>query len=70
MCAADKVALVNTLDGADLGAFAASCAKVVVDNREVVLDLYSTVGAGLFALHTADTAVCALLTCDSALFMI
>ena len=70
MSAADKVTLVNTVHGAYLYAIAAADAKRVVDNRQVVNNLYRTVLACLFAFHTADTAVGALLARYRALFMI
>ena len=59
---ADEVALVDTVYGADGYALAASCAQRVVDGCEIILDGDGTVGTGLLALHTADTAVGARLT--------
>ena len=57
MSTADKVALVNTLNGANLSAFAAIYAKLVVYYGKVVNNLDCAGGTGFFALHTADTAV-------------
>ena len=57
MCAADKVTLVNTFNGANLSAFSAIYAKLVVYYGKVVDNLDSASRAGLFTLHTADTAV-------------
>ena len=70
MCAADEVALVDTMNGANLGAFAAAGTLVVVDNGKVVNDLDSTVGAGLLALAAGDTAVLAALADCRALIVI
>ena len=57
MCTADKVTLVNTFNGANLSAFSAIYAKLVVYYGKVIDNLDSTRRAGLFTLHTADTAV-------------
>ena len=54
---ANEVALVDTVNGADLNARAAACAERVVDGCEVILYGNSTVRTGLLTLHTADTAV-------------
>ena len=70
MRSADKVTLVNTVHGAHLDTFAASRTNFVINNREVIHDLNSSVRAGLLTLHTADTTVAALLTGDSALLVI
>lgn len=70
MSAADKVSFVDTVYGADLYADGTARAKLVVDSSKVVFDLDSSVGAGLFALHTTDASVFALLACDSALFVV
>ena len=67
---ADEVALVDTVYGADGYALAAACAQRVVDGCEIILDGDGTVGTGLLALHTADTAVSAVLTCKRALIVI
>ena len=70
MSSANKITFVYTVHGANLYAFTASGTYGVVDYCKVVNNLNSSIGAGLFAFHTADTAVGALLACDSALFMI
>ena len=70
MSTADEVALVNTLDGADLYARAATGTQRVVDSREIVLDSDSTVRAGLLTLHTTYTAVGAILTGESTLVLV
>ena len=57
MSAADKVALVDTVNGADLGARAAACAERVVYLGKVILDGDSAVRTGFLTLHTADAAV-------------
>ena len=59
MCAADEVALVDTMDGADLGTLATACALRIIDRGEVVDNVDCIVGAVLFALAAGDTAVCA-----------
>ena len=63
MRAADKVAEVDTMHGASLRTRTASGTKVVVDRSKIVLNGNSTVGTGLLALHTADTAVRASRAC-------
>ena len=70
MCATDEVALVDAVDGADLNARATACAKAIVDGSEVILNGDRTVGTGLLALHTADTAVLAVLTSVCALIVV
>ena len=62
MCAADEVALVDTMNGAGLGTLAAAGALVIVDNRQVADNLDRIVRADLLALATADTAVLTDLT--------
>ena len=57
MCAAEEVALVDTMNGAGLGTLATAGALVVVDNGEVINTLYCAVGTGLLALAAGDTAV-------------
>ena len=57
MRATDKVTFVNTFYGANLGAFAAVYAKLVIYGRKVVYNLNCAGRASLFALHTANTAV-------------
>lgn len=66
MSSADKVALVDTVNGAGGNAGAAVGTERVIDDRKIVNDLDSAARAGLFALLTADTAVLALLAHDSA----
>ena len=70
MCATDEVTLVDAVDGADLNARATACAKAIVDGSEVVLNRDSTARTGLLALHTADTAVGAVLTYRRALVLV
>ena len=70
MCAADKVPLVDAMYGTSLGTCAAAGTEIVIDGCEVVLYGDSTLGTGLLALHTADTAVGAVLTCKRALIVI
>ena len=62
MCAANEVALVDTMDGTYLYARATAGAEVVIDGREIVLYGDSTLRTGLLTFHTADTAVGAVLT--------
>ena len=70
MCAADEVALVDTMNGANLGTLAAAGTLVVVDNGKVVNNLDSIVRAGLLALAAGDTAVLAALANCRALIVI
>ena len=70
MRSADEAALVDTMYGTNLYACAASGAKIVVDGREVILNGDCAVGTSLLALHTADTAVLAVLTYVSALIVV
>ena len=67
---AHEAILVNCVYGACLCAFSAACALIVIDNRKVFIHGDSTVGAGLYALHTADTAVGADLSCNCALIVV
>ena len=60
----------DTVNGADLCAFAASRAEGIVDGGKVIYYLDRAVRAGLFALHTANTAVGATLSGDRALFVV
>ena len=62
MCAADEVALVDTVNGAGLGTLATSGALVIVDNRKIADNLDRIVRADLLALTAADTAVLTDLT--------
>ena len=57
MRAADKVAKMDTMHGANLRTSTATGTKLVVDSSEIVLYGNSTVGTGFLTLHTADTAV-------------
>ena len=70
MCAADEVALVDTMNGAGLGTLATAGALVIVDNGEVINNLYCAVGTGLLALAAGNTAVFAALTNCRALIVI
>ena len=70
MCAADEVALVDTMNGANLGAFAAAGALVIIDNGEVVNNLDRAVWTGLLTLAACDTAVLAALANCRALIVI
>ena len=70
MSAADKAALVDTVYGTSLYARTATGTKRIVDGREIVLYGDSAVGTGLLTLHTADTAVGAILTHGCALIMV
>ena len=70
MCAADEVVLVDTMNGAGLGTLATACALVVIDNGEVVNNLYCAVGTGLLALAAGNTAVLAALANCRALIVI
>ena len=70
MSAADKAALVNTVYGTSLYTRTASGTERVVDGREIVLNGDSAVGTGLLTLHTADTAVGAILAHRCALIVV
>ena len=70
MCAAEEVVLVDTVNGADSCTFATACALVVIDNGEVVNNLYCAVGTGLLALAAGNTAVLAALANCRALIVI
>ena len=70
MCAAGEVALVQTMHGAGICASTAAGTQRVVNGRQVVDHLDRAVGTGLFALHTANTAVCAVLARNGALVVI
>ena len=70
MCTANKVTFVYAMNGADLNASCAVCAKLVVDGCKVVFDLDRAAWTSLLALHTADTSVCAILTGKCALFVV
>ena len=70
MRSANEVTLVDAMHGTNLDARAATGAQVVVDGCEVILYSDSTVGAGLLTLHTADTAVGAVLTGERALILV
>ena len=70
MSSANKVALVNTMNGADLCTLAAGGAKIVIYHSEVINHRDSTVGAALLALAAGDTAVKADLAHLGALLVI
>ena len=70
MCAAEEVVLVDTVNGADFCTLATACALVVIDNGEVVNNLYCAVGTGLLALAAGNTAVLAALANCRALIVI
>ena len=57
MCAADEVALVDTMNGAGLGTLAAAGTLVIIDNGEVVNNLDRAVWTGLLTLAAGNTAV-------------
>ena len=67
MRAADEIALVDTVNRADLNAFAAADTLFVVDCREVVNYVNSILGTVLLTLTATDTAVCTSLACICAL---
>ena len=69
MCAADEVALVDTMNGAGLGTLATAGALVVVDNRKVADNLDRIVCADLLALAATDAAVLAELAYCCALIV-
>jgi len=69
MCAADKVAEVNTFNRTNLVTLSASGALAVIYGSKVVFNFYCAFGTILFTLHTADTAVGAYLTNLSALIV-
>ena len=56
--------------GAYLDTLAARSTERVIYGGKIILDLYSTAGAGLFAFHTADATVGAILTGKSALILV
>ena len=70
MRSANEVTLVDTVYGTSLGACAAAGTEIVIDGREVVLYGDSTLRTGLLTLHTADTAVGAILTGESTLILV
>ena len=57
MSSADKVALVDTVNGANLCTLAAGGAKIVVYRCEIVHNGYSTGGTVFLTLAAGDTAV-------------
>ena len=67
---ANEVAFVDTVDGANLYARAATGAEGVIDGSKVVLNGDSTLRTGLLTLHTTDTTVGAVLTCESTLILV
>ena len=70
MRSADKVILVETVNGAYLYAFSATRTKGIIYCCKIVFNLDRAVRTGLLAFHTADTTVCADLAGDSALVVI
>ena len=70
VCSADKVTLVDAVYGTNLGASAAAGAERVIYSSEVSVHGDSAAGTGLLTLHTADTAVGAVLTYVSALIVV
>ena len=50
-------------------ASATACTLRVINSSEIILNLDCSLGTGLLTLHTADTAVGACLTCNSALIV-
>ena len=70
MRSADKVSDVDAVNGAYLCTRTAAGTKLVIDGCEIILYGNSTVGAGLLALHTADTAVRASCTGPCALIVV
>ena len=69
MCAADEVALVDTMNGAGLGTLATAGALVIIDNRKVADNLDRIVCADLLALAATDAAVLAELAYCCALIV-
>ena len=69
MRAAYEAALVDAVDGTSLGTSTAAGAKGIVDHSQIILYRDRPLGTSLLTLHTADTAVGACLTCNSALVM-
>ena len=67
---ADEVTLVDAVYGTNLGASAAAGAKSVIYSSEVSVNGDCAAGTGLLTLHTADTAVGAILTHVSALIVV
>ena len=67
MCAADEVALVDTMYGTNLCTHATACAFRVINCCKVIDNSDCTVWASLFAFTAADTAIGASLTCYSTL---
>jgi hypothetical protein len=68
--AADEVIFVNAVNGANLNARSAACAKRIIDGGKVAFNLNRTVGASLLALHATNASVGALLASDSALIVV
>ena len=70
MCAADEAIFVNAMNGTSRSAFATACAQRIINDSEVVFNLYSARGANLFTFFAADTAVCAIFASQCALIVI
>ena len=70
VCSADEVPLVDAMHGANLSASAAAGAERVVYGSEVSVHGDCAVRTGLLTLHTADTAVGAILAHVSTLVVV
>ena len=70
MRSADKVILVDTMNGADLGTRSATCAKRVVVGCKIIFNLNGIARASLLAFHASDTSVDTKLTGNGTLIMI
>ena len=67
--AANEVLKVNTLNGTYLVTSSATGTLIIIDYREIILNLDGAVRTGLLALHTTDTAVVASLAGNSTLIV-
>ena len=70
MSSANEVALVDAVYGTNLNTRATAGAERIIDSCEIILYGDCTVGAGLLTLHTAYTAVGAILTGESTLIVV
>ena len=70
MCAAGIITDVQAMYGTSLYTQRTARAKRVVYRGKIINNLDCAVRTGLFALHTSDTAVFALLSRDSAFFVV
>ena len=57
MRSADKITLVNTVYGTNPDTLSTACTKRVIYCCQIIYHLDRSVRAGLFTLHTSDTAV-------------